>query len=90
MIWGEGPGVADPCPLPQTPTPNPLSFMWPGKAGAFGPAFPGPLCGLGGGLGEGRDLRSLALPQLTIPTSCRKEKIMLKVRFFLNEPNGKP
>jgi hypothetical protein len=25
-----------------------------------------------------------------ISTSLKQEKIMLKIRFFLNEPNGKP
>ena len=25
-IWGRGPGVTDPCPLPQTPSPNPIHF----------------------------------------------------------------
>ena len=30
------------------------------------------------------------MAQLKKPASLRKEKRMLKVRFFLNEPNGKP
>jgi hypothetical protein len=29
MIWGRGPGADGPCPLPQTPSPNPIGFWWP-------------------------------------------------------------
>ena len=40
-------------------------FYWTGEVGAAGPAFPGPLYGLGGGLGEGRATykKALAIPQ---------------------------
>ena len=52
-------GVTDPCPLPQTPSPNPLAFLT------------SPFCGLGGGCAwsgeEARDLRSLPSPHTPLP-----------------------
>ncbi len=43
-----------------------------------------------GAWGEDRDLRSLALPPTYQAKIIGKGENMLKVRFFLNEPNGKP
>ncbi len=45
----------DPCPLSQTPSPNPLrEQIITGKGVARGPAFPGPLAGWEGGVGGGQ------------------------------------
>ncbi len=61
QLEGGGQGSEDPCPLPQTPSPNPLRDLYNEVLGPE-PHFR-TLGGLGGGLGEGRDLRFLALPQ---------------------------
>ncbi len=70
--------VSGPYPLPQAPTPNPLrGFILAGEGGATGSAFSRPLKGLGGGAwGEGRELRSLALPPYTSSESI-PQKIFL-------------
>jgi hypothetical protein len=51
----------DPCPLPQTPSPNPLREFGPGQSGLKGPPDPDPKKGVGRGVwGEGG---GAALPQ---------------------------
>ena len=47
---------------PPAPSPKPLGFVAV-EVEAFGLAFHGPIHGLGGGAGEGRDHWSLALPR---------------------------
>jgi hypothetical protein len=27
LLWGRGPGADGPCPLPHTPSPNPIIFL---------------------------------------------------------------
>ncbi len=64
-VWGRGLRAAGPYPLPQTPSPNPLRVLA-GGGGPESPASPSQLRRVGRGeWGEGRDLRSLALPPQT-------------------------
>ena len=51
----------DPCPLSQTPSPNPLrEQIITGKGVARGPAFPGPLAGWEGGSGLSPKIAAVA------------------------------
>jgi len=48
-----------PYPLPQTPTPNPLIFIWPGKSEPTAPASLAPYTGWEGGVVGGQDFHRL-------------------------------
>ena len=52
--------------------PSPTPLKGPGKSGHFVSATPSPapIHGLGGGVGEGRELSSLALPHKSIQQPC--------------------
>jgi len=83
-FWGRGLRAAGPLTiLPQAPSPNPLwGFYWVGEGEANGPAFPGPLCGLGGGWGEGREhLRKVPWPSPRLFYFTRRTR-SLRLRTF--------
>ncbi len=77
-----------PYPLPGTPSPNPLWGVFPEKVGVA-PPFSG-LLRVGRGVwGEGRDLRSLALPPLKFLYSLCRAKGIAGI-FFMKPKQGEP
>ncbi len=73
-VWGRGQGIADPLTPPPNPQPQSLKFnLAQGKRRLRPAASAYPLMRVGRGVwGEGRDLRSLALPPL--PLSLQKPR----------------